>query len=269
MATIEISQPPQVSNVSLNNGENIYLIEGSTTSVYASATVYDLNGYQDITSISAKIFRSGVGESCSENSNNCYNAISCATTSCSGTSCNVLCEFWLWFNADPTYTGTPWENESWVAKIEARDTKNYSGSATNSTESVKVMPLLAISVPPILSYGSLSPGQKTDPLSTSTIVYNTGNCSLDLSLYGEDMRAGNFSISVSKQRFATSSINYDQAIPLSYTSSTLDLNIPKNTSTSSFSTAEIWWGIEIPTSLPSNSYYGINYFEANLNQLPW
>jgi len=269
VATIEISQPPQVSNVSLNNGENIYLIEGSTTSVYASATVYDLNGYQDITSISAKIFRSGVGESCSENSNNCYNAISCATTSCSDISCNVLCEFWLWFNADPTYTNTPWESENWVAKIVATDSKNYTGSATNSAESVEVMPLLAISAPPSLSYGSLSPGQKTDPLSTSTIVYNTGNCSLDLSLYGQDMRAGNFSISVSKQRFATSSINYDQAIPLSYTSTTLDLNIPKNTSTSSLSTAQIWWGIEIPIPQPALLYQGINYFEAQINQLPW
>jgi hypothetical protein len=83
------------------------------------------------------------------------------------------------------------------------------------------------------------------------------------------MRAGNFSISVSKQRFATSSINYDQAIPLSYTSTTLDLNIPKNTSTSSLSTAQIWWGIEIPIPQPALLYQGINYFEAQINQLPW
>jgi hypothetical protein len=269
VATIEISQPPQVSNVSLNNGENIYLIEGSTTSVFASATVYDLNGYQDITSISAKVFRSGVGEDCSENSNNCYNAISCATSSCAGYSCHVSCEFSVWFNADPTASSTPWETENWVGKIVARDSKNYTGSATNSAESVDVMPLLAISVPGVLNYGELTPGSLTNPLSTSTPVTNTGNCSLDLSLFGTNMVAGIYSISVDKQRYATSSIDYYSATPLSSTSTLFDLNLPKNTSTSSLSTAQIWWGIEIPIPQPALLYKGTNYFEAQINQPPW
>jgi hypothetical protein len=269
VATIEIYQPPWASNVSLNGGEDIYLIEASTTEVTLSGQVSDLNGWQDIASISAKIFRSGVGQNCSENSNNCYFSSSCATSSCQGNSCNVSCNFNVWFNADPTDYNTPWEQEHWVGLLSVTDHQGNSAFATNTQEQVEVRSLLAISTDPALSYGSLAPGQKTDPLSTSTTVYNTGNCSIDLSLYGQDMVAGSSSIPVFKQKFATSSINYDLANPLSYSSSTLDANISKNTSTSSLSNVQIWWGIEIPTPLPSYLYQGINYFEANLNELPW
>jgi hypothetical protein len=269
VATIEIYQPPWASNVSLNGGEDIYLIEASTTEVTLSGQVSDLNGWQDIASISAKIFRSGVGQNCSENSNNCYFSSSCATSSCQGNSCNVSCNFNVWFNADPTDYNTPWEQEHWVGLLSVTDHQGNSAFATNTQEQVEVRSLLAISTDPALSYGSLAPGQKTDPLSTSTTVYNTGNCSIDLSLYGQDMVAGSSSIPVFKQKFATSSINYDLANPLSYSSSTLDANIAKNTSTSSLSNVQIWWGIEIPTPLPSYLYQGINYFEANLNELPW
>jgi len=270
VATVELVQPPEVSNVSLNNGENINLIESSTASVPVTAVVSDPNGYQDIVSISGKIYRSGVGENCSENSNNCYNSVSCATSSCQNNSCNVTCYFNVWFNADPTDNGTPWQDEHWSAYVVATDTDNLSGSATNSYQQVDINSLLAVSVSPVINYGNtLAPGDKIDPLAVTSTVINTGNCSLDVGLYGQDMTSQGHSIPVQKQKFATSSVSYNQAITLDSTSTILDLNLSKNTSTSSLSTSDIWWGIEIPIPQPAALYQGINYIIGQKNSLPW
>ena len=116
----------------------------------------------------------------------------------------------------------------------------------------------------------MTPGEKISPLNVTSTVINTGNCSLDLKLYGNDMTAGSYSIPVSQQRFATSSISYDNAYSLSTSPGVdLDFNLTKTTSSVEPAEGNIWWGIEVPKPQPKGNYTGINTFVGQKNELPW
>ena len=104
--------------MNLNAGEDISLIENTTTTVLATTTVTDIDGFSDIATVTGKIFRSGVGTSCAAEDNNCYLDAACATSSCSGYQCVATCECNLWFHADPTDAGD-FSAQYWDAWIKA------------------------------------------------------------------------------------------------------------------------------------------------------
>ena len=275
VAEAQVYQPVSVEDVSLNGGQDIVLLEGSTTTVVATGTVSDANGYSDIASVIGKIYRSGVsgGSGCSTDENNCYQ-VSCATSSCAGDSCNVTCSFDVWFNADPTdgeigqSNETPWSSEYWVAWIQGTDHQSTSGSATNTDQEIEVLSLLALEVTESIDYGdNMLPGDRNDPLDKSTNVRSTGNCSLDLNLYGNHMTAGLYYIPVSQQRYSTSSVGYSSAYSLTTsTDNELELNLGKTTSHSSPQNTDVWWGIEIPVPQPVGDYSGVNTFMGKKNE---
>ncbi|MFQ6083620.1 MAG: hypothetical protein ACE5WD_09685, partial [Candidatus Aminicenantia bacterium] len=270
--SIAINEPPQVSDISLNNGQNIDLTENTTTLVTSTATTSDPNGWEDIISVIGKIFRSGVGQDCATNTNNCYET-TCATSSCSGTSCIATCDFNVQFHADPTVTDTPWDGQNWVAWIKATDSQSQSYSATNTTQTIKMNDLTALDIAgaPIY-YGFLYPTSTTDPLTTTTQVINTGNCSLDVTLYGINMTSNGNSISVTQQKYATSSVAYGS--PYAYTlqldpGQELELNLPKTIDAGNKQTTDIYWGIQIPDPQPTGDYSGQNTLTGSKNELPW
>jgi len=277
--TYEIAnQAPSVANISLNGGTTISLVESVTTSVQAVASTTDENGQSDITSVIGRIFRSGVtsSESCTLDDNNCYEDLTCVTSSCTGaaTSCHATCSFDVWYYAEPTDgtvsqpDETPWSAEHWVAWIKAIDSSNASSSATNSSETVDVGSLLALDVSPPIDYGELSPEQKNDPLDKTTTITNTGNCSLDLTLYGLDMTSGGDTIVVGKQKYATSSETYALSTSLLVSpGAELELDLPKTTASSSPATDDVWWGIEIPAGQSFGTYSGTTTFEAKKNEV--
>ena len=123
---------PSVGTVTLNGGSDITLTENATATVQATATVTDVDGYTDISTTTGKLYRSGVGTSCSADDNNCYSDSACATSNCSGNSCTATCNYDVWFHADPTDTGSPWDSEYWEAWIKVIDTENASSSATST-----------------------------------------------------------------------------------------------------------------------------------------
>jgi len=139
---------PVVSSVSLNGGTNINLIENATTSVVATGTVTDNNGYADISSVVGRIFRSGAtsSESCTLDDNNCYEDSSCSLSSCSGNDCVATCEYNVWFHAEPTDIGSDWATDTWVTWIKATDDSNASSSATNSSQTVDMNTLTALNL---------------------------------------------------------------------------------------------------------------------------
>ena len=277
VATIELFQGPVVDSLFLNGGENIVLLESSTNTVVATGTVSDLNGHANITNVIAKIYRSGVSgtESCGLNNNNCYET-TCATSSCSGDSCHITCSFNVWYYADPTdgtigeSNETPWSGEYWEAWAKATDAEANTGSATNTTQTIDTISLLALDVLPAINYGdNMKPGDKNDPLNSTTSVIATGNCSLDLGLYGTAMVAGVHSIGVGQQRYATSGAAYSSGAVLSGTEAPMDLNLSKTVTSTSPSTDNVWWGIEIPVPQSIGSYEGANTFIGKKNQIPW
>jgi len=260
---------PEVTNVSLNGGNNITLIEGSTTTILATATATDPQGYTDISTTTGKIYRSGVSgaENCTLNDNNCYEDALCATSSCAGNSCLVTCTFEVWFHAEPTDIGSPWSSQIWVAWIKTIDSSNASSSATNTTETVDIYTLRALSVTSNISYGIIDAGSDTGSFNPTTTVTDTGNSAIDLALSGTDLctdypTCSGGTIGVSNQEYSTSTFSWGTGIDLHSSTSTIDVDLPKPTSHPSTSTDIVYWGLGVPLDTPIGTYTGENTFTA-------
>ena len=128
-----------------------------------------------------------------------------------------------------------------------------------------------------IPYGSLEPGQQTDPLAAITTIRATGNVGIDELLTGESMcttytssvtcpTSATSTITESYQVFATSSVTYGTATATGNTLSSttqklLDLNVPKSTATSTQASGDTYWGIQVPITLTlAGSYTGENTF---------
>jgi len=309
-STLTVSNAtPSVSGggISLNGGTNMLLTNAATQTpnFTLSYTVTDNNSClnaastSEITGNIVSVFRSGIGSStCSGssagayNANNCYpNAVntsvwnlSCTASaaSCSGsTDTSVVwnCTFPLWYIADPTdgtATSTQYPTEHWVAAVRAGDDNFATSTIATSTAAVEVVSFLAFNLNTItIPYGSLEPGQQTDPIVATTTISATGNVGLDENLSGESMcttyATGNdcptsatSTIPESEQVYATSTKTYAQGVPLSSTTPTeLELNVLKSTATSTQASGNTFWGIRVPVSITlAGSYKGENTFIA-------
>ena len=132
------NRAPSLGTIYLNNNNNINLAELSTTTVSATATVIDTDGYSDIASVEGKIYDSTVGSGCSADYNNCY-VPSCATSSCVDRECLVTCTTELWFHAKPTDEISQAPLASWQAWIKATDKSNANSSGTSAGVDVNTL----------------------------------------------------------------------------------------------------------------------------------
>ncbi|HEU4677779.1 MAG TPA: DUF2341 domain-containing protein [Candidatus Paceibacterota bacterium] len=265
MAELQLVFAPNITSLSLNGGMDIALTGGSTTTVYATGTVSDLNGYTDLEFATTTIFRSGVGESCTPDNNNCYVASGpqCTFTNCSGTSCDVECSADIYFHADPTDVGT-FAGETWRAMLAIEDGSGLVATAT--APSVDLLTLRAISVDDSIDYGVLAVNSDTGSYNASTTVENIGNDAIDVDVEGTDLTDGGSSaIPVYEQKFATSTFTYSSCVfcsQLSTTTSHVELNLSKPTSTAPAITDHVFWGIAIPFGVAGTPHSGVNTFYA-------
>jgi hypothetical protein len=258
---------PTVGVVTLNGNNNIILNIATTSLIQATTTVTDGNGYTDIATTSAVIFRTSSGTSCAADNNDCYRVSSCSLSLCAGTSCTATCNASIWYFAQPTDPGSPWSSDSWSAAITARDASNATGTATSTV--VELLSLLGIQVPSAINYGSLSPGSTTATLNTPVAVSSVGNVSMNVTLYGTNMTNGVYSIPVGKQSYATSVLSFASGTALlANPGTTVMLAIPKTTSTVPASKT-LDWGISVPNPQPSGNFTGANTFIGVENSLPW
>ena len=198
--------PPTATNATLNGNNTISLTVGTTTLIQATATVADANGYTDIATTTAVIYRTSLGPSCTLNNNNCYQVSSCALSLCYATYCTATCSANIWYFAEPTDANTPWASDSWSAAIQAIDHENATSSVATST-SVELLSLVGFQATSTINYGSLSPGSTT-ALTVSTTITSLGNTSLNMTLYGVNLTNGANSVAVGAQHYATSSVSY-------------------------------------------------------------
>jgi hypothetical protein len=262
---------PTVSGVILNGGSNIRLIESSATTVVATCTVTDTNGYSDINSVVARLYRSGVtsSEACTQDGSNCYGTSTCATSSCAGNDCVATCNFNVWFIAEPTDAGSDWSGETWEAWIQATDSYSSSSSATNSSE---MNTLTALDVTDSINYGSLSAGGKNDPLDKLALATTTGNEAIDASISGTNMCTDyptcTVSTSITYQKYATTTaIGYNSSTAQGcYTASSSAISLEfvtvKPTATPSNQAQSIYWGTLVPTGTSPGTFEGVNTFSA-------
>jgi hypothetical protein len=252
----------------------------------------------EITDYDLSLYRSGVGSTTCNISggaydpNDCYTSavatttwnLSCtaSSTSCSGSTDTTQvwdCTFPLWYIADPTdgtATSTQYPTENWLAQVQAIDDDAATGPLSESSSGVEVTSFLAFALNTLtIPYGSLEPGQQTDPIVATTTLAATGNVGLDTDVTGESMcttysgatpcpTSATSTIPESEQVFATGTVAYAAGTSLSSTTpQEIEINVPKSTATTSQATNDAYWGIRVPATITySGDYTGENTFTA-------
>lgn len=252
-----MNQLPQVSNIVLNGNNNIALIENSSVGISWSSTVSDADGYANISTVAGKVYRSGVGSSCSSNNNNCYSVSSCSTSNCSGNSCTATCTANLLFHAEATSTGTTFASQFWQAQVTATDLNSETGTTVSSSTAVDILTLSAFDIGTTLFYGSLIPGDNTS--NKITVVTNTGNQTINLELYGDDLCSTYPSCSgpkilVTNQQYSLNTFTYGSGETLTVSPVTVEVGLSKPNTSPSDSSKNIYWGIGIPVQKETGSY---------------
>ena len=263
---------PSVTNVKLNGGSIIKLIESSATTVQATATVSDGNAYHDIASITGKVYRSGVTgtEACTIDGNNCYQDAACATSVCSGNDCIVTCTFNVWFIAERTDFGT-YSGEHWVAWIRVEDKQGTTSSATSSAQTIELETLTAMDITDAIDYSSLGPGGKIDPLSKLVMASTTGNEAIDVQIAGSNMCTDYpacvvNTTSIYAQHYATgtpvgyASTSDEGCYTASTTDALLEFVTVKPTATPTDQGQTIDWGTAVSSTQAIGTYTGVNTF---------
>lgn len=265
VAELSLMFEPTITTLSLNGGSDIILTAGATTTITATGTVSDLNGYADLAAATTTIFRSGVGESCTADNNNCYIAApaQCTYSNCAGASCTISCSVDMYYHSDPTDIGT-YAGETWRALLSISD---VGGSvATATAPSIDLLTLRALSVEDEINYGALAPNSNTGSYNATTTIQNIGNDSIDISVEGTDLTDGGASaIPVSGQRFATSTFTYSSCVvcgTLAQTATDFSVNLSKPASTTPPITDDLFWGLAIPFGVAGTAHHGTNIFYA-------
>ncbi len=270
------NKAPTVSNVKLNNDEDIDLSEGNTYNINLTADLSDENSCSDLSGGSAtttgRAYRTASSTVCTaQNDNFCYYNISCDLGPCGGVAdadATTSCTIAFWYYTDPTAVSTNWAADTWTGLVKAIDNDNASSTATSTA--VEMNGLLALDVDTeTINYGYLSGGQQTDPLNVTSTLAETGNCSLDLWSTSTDM-GGPGTIAVTYQRYSLAPVTaYSSGISASTTDVEIELNLAKTTASTTQATSSVYWGLAVPGGTPSGVYTGYTKYEAKLNELPW
>jgi hypothetical protein len=266
IAELALRFDPQLTAVTLNDGQPISLTSGTTTMVIASTTVSDFNGYTDIAHATATIYRSGAGAACTPDDNNCYVLTTenggCSFQNCSGSSCDLQCVADIKFFAEPTDAGA-YEGQEWLAYVEVEDTAE--GYDFESAPGVELFTLRAIQVDSLINYGALEANSDTGATNASTTVTNLGNVAVNIDVEATDLTDGGSSvIPAAQQKMATSTFTYSACVTCYQLSSSspvaLGLNLSKPTTVVPPSEMDVYWGIAVPLNTNSAPHTGINIF---------
>jgi hypothetical protein len=267
VAELNLRYDPTFGVVTLNSGNPITLTPGATTTIYATGTVTDLNGYADMVAGSSTIYRSGVGPTCTPNQNNCYRSSTasstCQLTNCAGNTCELRCSADIYFFADPT-DASPYAGEDWEAYLEVNDsTGGYNFASAIGQE---LFSLRALTVGSSINYGTLAVAADTGSTNASTSISNLGNIAFNLQINGTDLisSVGSSSIPASQQKYATSTFTYNSCVSCSVlstsTPTTLPIGLAKSTVPSPVPSTAVYWGIAIPNGTASAAHSGTNIF---------
>jgi len=265
VAELSLTFAPNISSITFNNGSDITLIPGATTTIYATGTVTDQNGYADIIAATTTMFRSGETAACAVDANDCYRSgtSQCAFTSCSGNSCDIVCSADFYYFADPTDAGT-YAGESWGAELVILDQSGL--SATQTAPYVELLRLRALSADNLIDYGSLEVNSNTGSYNATTTFTNIGNDAIDVLIEGSNLTDGLTStIPASEQIFATSTFSYaacTYCTQLSTTTTAYELDLAKPTTTAPGISDDVYWGLEVPFGVSANAHQGQNIFYA-------
>lgn len=257
---------PSVSGVTINSGASaIDLTAGSSLNISCTGTVSDLDGYLDISSVSAVFYRTEVGHGAADNDNNHYSA-SCSGGSGSGTTQPFTCTFPVWFLADPTDVGSSHAADDWTCRMTPSD---GDGTGSSGNDTIEMNSLSAISVTPssIDFNGTLSVGGNTGSSNETTEFYNIGNVAIDVEISGTNLctdypTCAASTIGPGNIEYKDTSFTYGSGIDLTTSPVFNGYNIAKSSVRPSNQSRTTYWGIGIPLSVTSGTYTGVATFTA-------
>jgi len=271
-SSVKAAFNPVLTNILLNNGNNINLTAGSTVGVNATAVITDQDGYADINTVISKIYRSGVtnGQNCTTDINNCYSVI-CSLSGCAGNSCNVTCPVSLYFSADPTASGR-YIDEYWSVYLAATDKTSGSTNGFSASGSPDINSTIPInSLTSAINHGLINPGSNTGAMNQSITITNIGNTASTIQLYGTDActdyptctGTAIDKIAPINQKYSRSTFTYPSGNTLTNTFNSYILNLAKPTQSPSNASGNLYWGMGIPSYQLKNIYTG----SININSI--
>ena len=246
-AVTPVGALPIASSVNIDSAAaSVILSEGSTKNVVCTGTVTDTDGYAYITSVTAKLYRSGVGAGAGNNNENHYTLTGdsqCIPSGGSGNTETYTCTFPVYFYADATDAGSTYEVQNWVCQMTP---SSASGEGSADTDTIEMSTLKALSVSPTINYGSLTPGQNSTGDHTVTVT-NTGNSSTGFKVSGNNLSCSVRSfVPVDNQRYSSSSFSYNSGAVLSGSTVDMGVSLNKPTQSTSTITQNIYWQVSVP-----------------------
>ena len=276
---------PSVSGTPTFNGTNPITLtnEKSTTDIVVTGVGIDNNGCGDMVAantftnawMTTTVGQTGCDTAGEASGNKCYYHATCTQTgadTCDGgndTTASFSCTIPFQYYANPTDAGTPWSGDTWTATFIPGDGQGASSNTANSgTREMNSYLALGLATSyDSISYGSMSVGDRIDPLQEKTRIEATGNCSLDAQISGTNMTNGGNSIAVSYQKYGLGGTApaWSAGTALSGTPTSSNLNVCKSGYTATPEYKPVWWGVEIPTGTLPLSYTGTNTLTAVKN----
>lgn len=257
------SEDTVVTSVSIDaDAASVTLTENTTTTVSCVAEVTDSNGYADIDSVTANLFRTTYGTSSAETNNSFYQLsgdTECVPSDGDLASETYTCDFDVYYYADATDAGSDYEATNWTCEVIPYD---GDGAGTSDSDTIEMDSLVALNVTSSIDYGTTNPNTDTGSTNQQTTVTNTGNRSLDVQLSGTDMASGGDTLDVGQQEYSATSFTYGAGTSLTSSPVTLILSLLQPTSGTAPVTDLVYWGIGIPNGTPSGTYSGTNTFTA-------
>jgi len=291
---------PEISWLTgLHDGDNITIPEwapGAGNNYYQASTTFsvqDDNGWEDISTTTLFVYRSGVANCSSSddaNINNCYPSTSTSAwnpTDGTGDVCDLsyhngddIAYFWctttIYYCAEATDDSSvpDYSGQIWVAYASTSDLSGEHGLLVGTGDGdVEIATNLAMEVDPTsINYsslvGDLLPGTNTGNNWATTTATTTGNRIIDIHFSGGDLTsAGQTRIPAYWQKFTTTTgLSWTDAaavqLPTSsdwgaeYGGRTHDLDMIKPTTVSpgAASADKILWGIGIPSGQAAATY---------------
>lgn len=256
-----MNNTPTVSNVVINGNNSINLSEGLSVGISWTSTVTDADSYTNLATVTGKIYRSGLGSTCTLDNNNCYTDATCNMYNCSGNSCSALCSADLYFFTEATDTGSTFASQYYQAWVQTTDIRTEIGSTTSSSTTVDVNSISGFSIGNSLVYGEVFAGSDTGSNNTVTTVTNTGNSLINLEITGDYMctdypSCGAQTIDPKNQQYKLTTFSYGAGTTLSTSPQVVNIGISKPTQTPSNAFRNLYWGIGIPNLQGLGNYQG-------------
>lgn len=270
VAELNLRFTPNITSLNFNGGLDITLMPGTTTRVYATGTVSDMNGWNDLGPATTTFYQNGpvagVGYTCAPDDNNCYRMTTtggtCSYTNCADDSCDIVCYADIYYFANPTDSGT-YAGDAWTAALEVADLGGAVGSTTSY--SPDMVTLRALTVDTTINYGALEVNADTGSYNATTTIQNLGNDGIDISLEGTDLTDGSISvIPVNRQHFATSTFTYNtctNCTALGSSTANYNVDLAKPISLTPL-IDQLFWGIAVPYGVAGVPHFGTNIFYA-------